>query len=169
MLDFSRSTCSETQGHLQILICPLSRPIQALSKVYCKTIIAFIAQLVGNVINTALAYVMLCWNHLQLAFVLYMHGNVLISKNATRNNECLTCRNEEPFYRPSVDASTEAEGKHSISVQELEVHYGVCTLCIHPSATICMMTTSVFCHVTCCVYLFRTAPSAAMQVPKYHL
>ena len=33
-----------------------------------------------------------------------------------------THRSEEPFYEPSVDASAEAEGKHSISVQESEVH-----------------------------------------------
>ena len=35
----------------------------------------------------------------------------------------ITRRSEEPFYKPSVDASTEAEGRHSKSVQESEVHY----------------------------------------------
>jgi len=38
---------------------------------YCKAITVFIAQLVGNVIMYALAYIMLCRKHLQLAFVLY--------------------------------------------------------------------------------------------------
>ncbi len=33
-----------------------------------------------------------------------------------------TRRSDEPFCEPSVDASTEAEGRHSISVQESEVH-----------------------------------------------
>ena len=33
-----------------------------------------------------------------------------------------TRRSGEPFSKPSVDASTEAEGRHSNSVQELEVH-----------------------------------------------
>ena len=65
-----------------------------------------------------------------------------------------TRRSEEPVYEPSVDTSTETMGRHSSNVvQESEVHQIVHTLCIHECTTVCMMSTSVFCHVTCCVFI----------------
>ena len=57
-----------------------------------------------------------------------------------------TRRSEEPFYEPSVDTSTEAEGRHSKSVQESEVHQVVPTLYIHE----CPLQFSVMSHA---VYL----------------
>ena len=63
-----------------------------------------------------------------------------------------TRRSEEPFYEPNVEASTETMGRHSSNgVQESDIH---CTLCIHECTTICMMSTSVFFHVTCCVFIY---------------
>ena len=98
---------------------PFEQPIKPWAQ-YC-TITAFIAQLVGNAINTSLAYIMLCWKHLQLVFVVYMKMSLTLKYNEEQWMP-KTRRSEEPFYEPSVDASTEAEGRHSKSVQESEVH-----------------------------------------------
>ena len=73
-------------------------------------------------INTALAYIMLTVENIYSWHLSFTWKCLYLVKYNEEQRMPKTRRSEEPFCEPSVEAFTEAEGRHSNSAQESEVH-----------------------------------------------